>query len=212
LHFHPMLQHDMSALSMEVIVKQLGIEEPSAEGLLYPDTYYFVKGSSDRDVLMQAKRRMQTVLEKEWLQRAPDLPYQTPYEAVIAASLIEKETADNNERHIIAGILVKRLQSNMLLQFDPSVIYGLGDQYQTELTRQQLRMDTPYNTYLHKGLPPTPIAMPSQQSLQATLHPAMTDYLYFVAQADGSHVFSNTLSEHRIAVEHYREAKQKAEE
>lgn len=205
LHLQPHLAHTLNALNMEAILAELNITQLSAEGLFYPETYYFVKGDSDVDVLAQAKHTMQTILTQEWAQRAAELPYQTPYQALIAASLIEKETANANERAIMAGILIKRLEQGMLLQFDPTVIYGLGGDYHQPLTRKQLRQDTPYNTYMHKGLPPTPIAMPSQASIHAALHPQITDYLYFVAQGDGSHVFSKTLAEHRIAVKRYRE-------
>lgn len=206
LNTYPQLNHDTLTMSKNAVLDRLGIIEKSAEGLLYPATYYFRKGNSDLDVLMKAKQRMDKLIQHEWENRTADLPYPTAYQALIAASLIEKETADNEERPIIAGILVNRLQKNMLLQFDPSVIYGLAEQYQAPLTRENLKMDSVYNTYLHKGLPPTPIAMPSIQSIRAALHPTKTDYLYFVAEGNGKHVFSTSLDQHTIAVEAWRKS------
>ncbi|HEY9037164.1 MAG TPA: endolytic transglycosylase MltG [Pseudomonadales bacterium] len=176
----------------------------SAEGWLLPETYHYHKGLSDLDIIRVAYTDMQSVLQRLWPERDQGLPYETPYEALIMASLIEKETGTASERPEIAGVFVRRLQKNMRLQTDPAVIYGLGDRYQGNLTKAHLREPGPYNTYLNKGLPPTPIAMPGEAAIFAALHPAPGNTLYFVAKGDGSHAFSATLAEHEAAVQRYQ--------
>lgn len=174
------------------------------EGWFFPATYNFILGTTDSHFLEKAYALMKIKLNAAWQQRASNLPYKTPDEALIAASLVEKESARPEERPLIAGVLVKRLQQNMPLQIDSTVIYGLGAAYTGKIHTADLRQDTPYNTYTRKGLPPTPIAMPSESSIQATLHPSITDALYFVAKGDGSHQFSNNLNDHNHAVVTYQ--------
>jgi UPF0755 protein len=177
---------------------------PSLEGLLYPDTYLFDKQSSDLDLLARANRAMQRKLEAEWAQRSGGLPYKSPGEALIMASIIEKETGREADRELVAAVFVNRLRKGMLLQTDPTVIYGLGESFDGNLRKRDLQTDTPYNTYTRPGLPPTPIAMPGQASLRAALNPAASDVLYFVARGDGSSVFSRTLDEHNQAVNKFQ--------
>lgn len=174
------------------------------EGLFFPDTYFYEKGESDLDILKRAHAHLESVLQKEWDHRAEGLPYVSPYEALIMASIVEKESASESEREQIAGVFVRRLQSGMRLQTDPTVIYGLGDDYSGNLTKQHLVTANPYNTYLNTGLPPTPIANPGKASIAAALHPAEGNSLYFVAKGDGTHQFSATLEEHEKAVEAYQ--------
>ncbi len=181
------------------------------EGWFFPDTYYYSKGSSVEDLLFRAQARMLEILNAEWDRREQNLPYRSAYQALIMASLIEKETAVAYERAQIAGVFVRRLQKGMRLQTDPSVIYGLGKKYSGNLRRSDLRSDTPYNTYTRKGLPPTPIAMPGREAINAALHPAQGDALYFVAKGDGSHYFSATLSEHQEAVRKYQVLQRRAD-
>ncbi len=176
----------------------------SAEGWFFPDTYYFARGDSWLSLMGRAHRKMLAVLQQSWLQKSADLPYDNPYQALIMASLVERETGAVEERGEIAGVFVRRLQRGMRLQTDPSVIYGLGDAYQGNITRKHLREDTPYNTYTRGGLPPTPIALPGQGAIHAALNPAPGNTLYFVARGDGRHVFSETLEQHRQAVRHYQ--------
>lgn len=174
------------------------------EGLFFPDTYNFSTGTSDRDLLNRGAKMMQGVLAEEWQRRAVGLPFNTPYEALIMASIVEKETGLAEERPLIAGVFVNRLLNNMRLQTDPTVIYGLGDSFSGNLTRADLQAVTPYNTYRINGLPPTPIALPGRDAIAATLNPALNDYFYFVAKGDGSHYFSSTLEEHNAAVARYQ--------
>lgn len=174
------------------------------EGLLFPDTYNFNSGATDREIIERAANLMQQVLNEEWQRRAVGLPLASPYEALILASIIEKETGLALERELIAGVFVNRLQNNMRLQTDPTVIYGLGDQFDGNLTRAHLQEMTPYNTYRINGLPPTPIALPGREAIRAALNPGLHNYLYFVAQGDGSHYFSATLEEHNAAVERFQ--------
>jgi len=201
---HPDLRHDTQGLSEAQIIERLGLTAPSLEGLLYPDTYLFDKQSSDLDLLARANRAMQRKLEAEWAQRSGGLPYKSPGEALIMASIIEKETGREADRELVAAVFVNRLRKGMLLQTDPTVIYGLGESFDGNLRKRDLQTDTPYNTYTRPGLPPTPIAMPGQASLRAALNPAASDVLYFVARGDGSSVFSRTLDEHNQAVNKFQ--------
>jgi UPF0755 protein len=198
------LTHDTSALSDAEIMARLGVAGRSPEGLFFPDTYLFGKGSSDLELLKRAYKAMDRQLGAAWQGRAPDLPYRTPYEALIMASVIEKETGQATDRALIGGVFVNRLRLGMMLQTDPSVIYGLGETFDGNLRKKDLLRDTPHNTYTRAGLPPTPIAMPGQAALQAALHPAKTPALYFVARGDGSSEFSRTLAEHERAVTKYQ--------
>ncbi|AHE66686.1 endolytic transglycosylase MltG [Legionella oakridgensis] len=183
----------------------LGIASPfaSAEGLLLADTYHYDAGSSGREVLMQARANLQQQLEQSWQQRSPGLPYKSSYELLITASILEKEAAIPSEKRLIAGIIINRLRKNMPLQVDPTVIYALGSQYKGKLTREALQIDSPYNTYRYRGLPPTPIAMVGKDALDAAAHPTMTAYLYFVAKGDGSHQFSATYEQQKQAIRQY---------
>lgn len=203
---HPQLQHRYQASAS--LWEQLGIESPlneHPEGLFFPDTYSFVKGTSDLSILRRAYRRMQLVLEREWAKRVEGLPYQSPYEALVMASIVERETGHPDERERIAGVFVSRLQKNMRLQTDPSVIYGLSDGEKRNLRSRHLLDDgNPYNTYRHKGLPPTPIAMPGLAAIRASLNPLQDGALYFVARGDGSHQFSTSLEQHQQAVREFQ--------
>lgn len=201
---HPDLQHDSKGLSDAEILRHLGLEGGSVEGWLFPDTYLFDKQSSDLDLFARAQRAMQKKLMAEWERRAPGLPYKTPYQALTMASIVEKETGRLGDRPLVAAVFVNRLRSGMLLQTDPTVIYGLGARFDGNLKKRDLTTDTPYNTYTRPGLPPTPIAMPGLASLQAVLHPADSDALYFVARGDGSSQFSRSLEEHNRAVNRYQ--------
>ncbi|MGB5326052.1 MAG: endolytic transglycosylase MltG [Pseudomonadales bacterium] len=179
-------------------------ETANPEGWFFPDTYYFVRGETAEDILRRAHRRMLAVLDEEWPLRQADLPYARPYQALIMASIVEKETGAVEEREQIAGVFLRRLQKGMRLQTDPTVIYGMREIYKGNLTRAHLKRDTPYNTYTRSGLPPTPIALPGRGAIHAALHPADGDALYFVAKGDGSHQFSKTLEEHQRAVRKYQ--------
>lgn len=192
--------HTLGNLSDRDLMNQLGRPNVLPEGQFFPDTYYFLQGSDDIALLKRAFKAMQDKLKSAWRDRAVGLPYKNAYEALIAASLIEKEVYLKEERPIIAGVLVNRLRRDMLLQFDPTVIYGKGSTFNGKIRKEDLLENTPYNTYVHRGLPPSPISMPSMESLIAALHPVSHDYLYFVARGDGSHQFSKTLDEHHAAV------------
>lgn len=205
----PDVRHDSLGLSEAELMARLGASETHGEGLFFPDTYLFSKQSSDIDVLRRAYRAMQHHLEDEWAQRSEGLPYRTPYEALIMASLIEKETGMAADREQIAAVFINRLKVGMLLQTDPTVIYGLGERFDGNLRRGDLQRDTPWNTYTRLGLPPTPIAMPGLASLRAVLHPPPSDKYYFVARGDGSSAFSRTLDEHNRAVARYQLHKNK---
>lgn len=187
------------------LAKQLNLPYPSIEGALLPNTYLFAKGALASDICLRAFHKMQRALSQQWDQRANNLPYKKPYQALIVASMIEKETALKREMPIIADVILKRWRHKRRLQIDAAVIYGLlPDHYQGDLTRSLLKKDTPYNTYRHAGLPPTPISMPSQQSLHAALHPNDTPYWYYVAKGDNSHHFSKTLQGQRQAIQRYQ--------
>lgn len=196
----PALHHITAKWNDQQIMQWLGYPALAPEGEFFPETYYYTRDVPDLVILQRAFDLMKNKLAGVWVQRSPNLPYKNAYEVLIAASLIEKEAFLSAERPIIAGVLVNRLRKNMLLQFDPTVIYGLSNRYVGKIHKQDLLENTPYNTYIHRGLPPTPIAMPSLASLQAAVHPDKNDYFYFVAKGDGSHQFSKTLSEHHAAV------------
>jgi UPF0755 protein len=201
---NPYLTHTLANSDSATIMKKIGQSEINSEGMFFPDTYMFGKGAPDVVILKKAYQAMQNRLQKEWNNRAANLPYQNAYQALIAASLIERETAIAKERPVISGVIVRRLQKNMRLQIDPTVIYALGNAYQGKLTAKDLLTRSPYNTYLNKGLPPTPIGMPSGASIQAALHPAAGDALYYVASGNGGrHVFSATLQQHDAAIDRY---------
>ena len=200
----PGLQHETQDLSPGEIMTRLGFPDQHAEGRFFPDTYFFSSGMSDLALLARAHNLMQAHLKSIWLDRAPNLPYATPDEALIMASIVEKETGLAAERPLIAGVFVNRLRIGMLLQTDPTVIYGLGESFDGNLRRRDLLTDTPYNTYTRAGLPPTPIAMPSLGALHAALHPADTKALYFVGRGNGAHQFSETLAQHNQAVNRYQ--------
>src|SRR5258708_11222885 len=193
---HPALRHDSTGLSSAQILERLGIEKSSPEGLFFPDTYYFAVASSDLALLKQAYTKMQSKSQTLWAERAPGLPLNNPYEALIFASIVEKETGRNEERDLVAAVFINRLKRGMRLQTDPTVIYGLGPAFDGNLHRRDLQTANSYNTYTRYGLPPTPIAMPGEASIRAALNPAQSPVLYFVARGDGSHQFSATLVEH----------------
>lgn len=206
LSTHPHLDKQYNA---DVSVwSQIGVDNPlneNPEGLFFPDTYSFVRGTSDLGILSRAYQQLTQVLQKEWQQRAPDLPYESPYDALIMASIVEKETGQPHERSRIAGVFVTRLQKNMRLQTDPTVIYGLPVNERKNLRLSHLKdASNPYNTYRHKGLPPTPIALAGQAAIHAALHPLQDGALFFVAKGDGSHQFSETLEQHVKAVREYQ--------
>ncbi len=195
---------ESGGLSDAELVARLGIDAEHPEGWLFPDTYLSERGATDVEILRRAHRRMRAVLDEEWAERGEDSTIETPYEALILASIVEKETGKAAERSRIAGVFSRRLQQGMKLQTDPTVIYGLGEDFDGNITRVHLRQETPYNTYVIPALPPTPIALPSRAAIHAVLHPAAGDELYFVARGDGSHYFSATLEEHNCAVRHFQ--------
>jgi len=201
---HPALKHDTTQLPDAELLARITGDYSAPEGLFFPDTYLFAKGASDLQVYKQAYALQQKRLAEAWEARDPGLPYKTPYEALIMASIVEKETGQKAERDLIAGVFINRLKAGMLLQTDPTVIYGMGERYQGNIRKRDLETDTPYNTYTRRGLPPTPIALAGAASLAAALHPARTEALYFVARGDGSSHFSNNLGEHNSAVNKYQ--------
>lgn len=201
---HPALKHDTAALSDEELLAKITADYKKPEGLFYPDTYLFAKGSSDMQIYRQAHALMLRRLNDVWAKRDPSLPYKSPYEALIMASIVEKETGKKSERDLIAAVFTNRLKLGMLLQTDPTVIYGMGDRFQGNIRKRDLQMDTPHNTYTRPGLPPTPIALPGAESLWAALNPARTDALYFVSRGDGSSQFSTNLDDHNRAVNKYQ--------
>jgi UPF0755 protein len=220
---NPNLEHTLHHIDYETLMSQLGVDikhlaiatgiappfasMQSPEGLFFPDTYFFEKHTSDIALLRRAYAKMQLVLKEEWLQKAESLPFKTPYEALILASIVEKETGVVAERPQIAGVFIRRLQTGMLLQTDPTVIYGMGENYQGNIGDKDLKTATPYNTYVIRGLPPTPIAMPGRGAIYAALHPDNSNTLYFVARGDGTHEFSATLKDHNLAVDNYQRKK-----
>ena len=199
----------LDAARPETLLADLGLEAAQVfgahgEGWFFPDTYSFIAGDEDRSLLLRAHAKMRDELDAAWTGRAPDLPYRNAYEALIAASLVEKETSRVQDRPHVSQVFAARLKRNMRLQADPTVIYGLGDRFDGNLTRAQLRQPTPYNTYQRRGLPPTPIALPGRAALVAAMHPSGAEYLYFVARGDGSSEFSATLDEHNRAVRKFQ--------
>lgn len=201
---HPALKHDTAALTDQELLARISTQYPQPEGLFFPDTYLFGKGVSDLQVYRQAHAMLIKQLKQAWQQRDPALPYKTPYEALIMASIIEKETGQPAERALIAAVFINRLKKGMMLQTDPSVIYGMGAQFKGDIRKRDLLQDTPYNTYTRFGLPPTPIALPGKESIHAALHPAPVDALYFVSRGNGSSQFSNNLADHNRAVNQYQ--------
>ncbi len=201
----PELEHTLKGVDAAEVMNRIGRPGVHPEGRFFPDTYHFSRGMSDVDILQRAYQSMEKILQQEWQDRADGLPYKTPDEALIMASIIEKETGLAEERQDISGVFVRRLQKGMLLQTDPTIIYGLGESFDGNLRRKHLKdSENRYNTYRHKGLPPTPIAMPGRESIHAALHPAPGKALYFVSRGDGSHYFSSTLKEHNRAVRKYQ--------
>lgn len=198
------LEHTLKGVKTSQIMKKLGKPGEHPEGRFLPDTYYFPRGTTDVDFLLRAYDAMEELLARQWESRQEGLPYKSSYEALIMASIVEKETAVPGERSAIAGVFVRRLKKRMRLQTDPTVIYGLGEKFDGNLRRRDLVNDTPYNTYRHRGLPPTPIAMPGVDAIRAALNPDSGDALYFVARGDGSHEFSATLKQHNKAVIKYQ--------
>lgn len=198
------LRQDGASLDDVQLMAKIGASGEMPEGRFLPETYAYVKGDSDLDILRRAHTAMAKMLDTLWARRDKDLPLAAPYDALILASIVEKETGRADERPRIAGVFVRRLQTHMLLQTDPTVIYGMGDSYAGNIHKSDLTTDTPYNTYTRPGLPPTPIAMPGKPAIEAALHPAQGTELYFVARGDGSHVFSSTLDEHNHNVACYQ--------
>jgi len=201
---HTRLKHDTVKLTDAELMAKISTEYKDPEGLFFPDTYLFAKGSSEIEIYRRAHQAMLTHLNEAWEKRNKELPYKTPYEALIMASIVEKETGQKSERTMIAGVFVNRLRTGMLLQTDPTVIYGMGDAFVGKIAKKDLLTDTPYNTYTRGGLPPTPISLPGLQSLQAALAPAETPALYFVSRGDGTSQFSSNLPDHNRAVNRYQ--------
>lgn len=203
----PYMKHTLAGVTPDQLADRLGIKQPTElEGAFYPDTYLYTAQTADITLLKRAGQRMQQALNKAWEQRADGLPYKSPQEMLTMASIVEKETGVKEERARVASVFVNRLRLSMRLQTDPSVIYGMGDAYKGTISRQDLITPTPYNTYMIPGLPPSPIAMPGQASIDAAAHPAKTAFLYFVADGKGGHVFSTNLANHNKAVQLYRES------
>ena len=204
-----LIKHTLLSDEPENLMIELGYSDKAAEGLFFPDTYNFPKGTTDKAFLQRAYQRLHDVLDEEWQARTENLPYKTAYEALIMASIIEKETGLASERSTIAGVFVRRLNKNMKLQTDPTVIYAMGKQFNGNIRKKDLDIDSPYNTYRYKGLPPSPIALVGREAIHAALHPEEGESLYFVAKGDGSHYFSETLKEHNQAVVKYQLNKSK---
>ena len=200
----PKLTHTLIGLPPRAIMERLGHKGEHPEGRFFPDTYYYSSGQTELAILANAYDKMQKLLQQEWEKRDNNLPFRDAYEALILASIVEKETGRADERRLIAGVFVNRLRHGMRLQTDPTVIYGMGESFDGNLRLKDLRHDTPYNTYTRTGLPPTPVAMPGKESLQAVMHPVINGALFFVSRGDGSHDFSATLEEHNKAVIKYQ--------
>ncbi len=201
---HPAIRHDTVGLSDQKILQLIGASEIAAEGLFFPDTYYFVRGNSDVAILKRAYHTMQNNLNIVWAERAANVPLTNAYQALILASIVEKETGKESDRTTIAGVFLNRLRLGMRLQTDPTVIYGMGEKFDGNLRKKDLLTDQEYNTYTRSGLPPTPIAMPGLASIQAALNPAKTGALYFVAKGGGESHFSSNLTGHNRAVSKYQ--------
>jgi len=195
--------HTLQGVNDQGVLIKIGSLEKHPEGWFAPETYYFAYGETDENILKHLHQKQQTILTEEWQNRAPDLPYKTPYEALIMASIVEKETGIAAERFDVSAVFRNRLNIGMRLQTDPTVIYGMGDAYQGNIRKVDLQTPTPYNTYTINGLPPTPIALPSRASINATLHPSDSDALFFVATGTGGHTFTRTYAEHQAAVAEY---------
>ena len=200
----PRVRHTLAGRNEAQVREALAIDSPSAEGWFFPETYRFPPGSADIDILKRAHAAMAKRLADAWATRDADLALRTPYEALVLASIVEKETAVAEERPLVAAVMLNRLKRGMRLQTDPTVIYGMGENYEGNIRKKDLTTDTPWNTYTRDGLPPTPIAMPGASALAAAVHPAQSPFLYFVARGDGSHEFSRTLEEHNRAVAKYQ--------
>ncbi|MCV6637445.1 endolytic transglycosylase MltG [Candidatus Albibeggiatoa sp. nov. NOAA] len=198
------LKQTLGDLSTQQIMQKLGYENQHPEGRFFPDTYRFPKNTTDLQFLQRAYQMMQNTLDTEWENRQANLPLKSPYEALILASIVEKETGKAEERPQIASVFINRLNKNMKLQTDPTIIYALGEKYDGNIRSRDLKYKSPYNTYLNKGLPPTPIATPGKEAIHAVLNPADSDALFFVAKGDGSHYFSSTDKEHGCAVIRYQ--------
>ena len=198
-----LVKKEVSNLPMDQLLKALDIPYTHTEGLFAPDTYFFAKGESDKKILTDLYKRQMKALDEAWANRAANLPYKDKYEALIMASIIEKETNVDRELEQVSGVFARRLQLGMRLQTDPTVIYGMGDKYTGNITRQDLRTPTAYNTYTINGLPPTPIALPSKKAIEAIMHPDNSKNIYFVATGNGGHTFSETLEQHNQAVKEY---------
>lgn len=207
IHDDPVLTQTLTNETDAGIMEKLGHPDQHPEGRFLPDTYYFTRGMTDIDFLTRAWQAMHDQLSLAWEEREEGLPFETPDEALILASIVEKETGAVEERPIIAGVFVRRLQKGMRLQTDPTVIYGMGEAYDGNIRKRDLLKDTPYNTYTRAGLPPTPIAMPGVDAIHAVLHPAKGKSLYFVAMGEGKHYFSNTLKQHNLAVDKFQKKK-----
>ncbi|HUO44515.1 MAG TPA: endolytic transglycosylase MltG [Burkholderiales bacterium] len=204
LDAEPAIKHDTAGLDEQEVLRRLGIDGASAEGLFFPDTYFYAEGTSDLALLRRAHRQLQSQLTALWNTRSEGLPFDTPYQALILASIVEKETGQAGERPLVAAVFINRLKQGMMLQTDPSVIYGLGPRFDGNLHKVDLLTDGPYNTYTRNGLPPTPIALPGLDALKATLNPAPSSALYFVSRGNGTSQFSATLAEHERAVAKYQ--------
>ncbi|MEO1889041.1 MAG: endolytic transglycosylase MltG [Cycloclasticus sp.] len=205
---HPALQKTLpDNADMATYLELLNIPEQHLEGLLLPETYFFIKNTTDAALIKRAYRAMQVFVNSAWLNRESKAVVKNVYQALTLASIVEKETGAASERQLIAGVFIRRLEIGMKLQTDPTVIYGMGDNYKGDIRFRDLRQDTPYNTYTRYGLPPTPIAMPGKASIQAVLHPQETKKLYFVANGGGTHIFSETLKQHNAVVDKYQRNK-----
>lgn len=206
---HEAVKHDTQGMSNEAVARRLGIPDGAPEGWFFPESYHFSRGASDLAILRRAHRLMQAQLNAQWPKRQASLPLATPYEALILASIVEKETGKAADRAMVASVFINRLRIGMRLQTDPTVIYGMGASFDGNLRRRDLQSDTAWNTYTRGGLPPTPIAMPGLASIQAALNPADSKMLYFVARGDGSSQFSRTLEEHNAAVNRFQRSGQR---
>ncbi|MCS4297814.1 endolytic transglycosylase MltG [Acinetobacter sp. RIT698] len=199
----PLVEKSVIQLPSGEMLKALNIPYDHPEGLFAPDTYFFDKGATDKQILTDLYQRQMKILDEAWEKRAPDLPYKNKYEALIMASIIEKETSVDSELRQVSGVFYRRLKLGMRLQTDPTVIYGMGDKYTGKISKQDLRTPTAYNTYTINGLPPTPIALPSKKAIEATMHPDNSENIYFVATGNGGHKFTANLNDHNRAVQEY---------